>query len=77
MSQYRRKYLLRLHQRAIPHVEFERNSKQAVAIITDIGKAGYAECVNFDGEVVDPSDPDATWQITDAGEKFIGKHVSG
>lgn len=73
MSQYRRKYLLRLHQRAIAHAEFEQNSKQAVAIIIDIGKAGYAECVNLDGDPVDPSDPDATWQITEAGEKFLGK----
>lgn len=73
MSQYRRKYLLRLNERAIEHAEFAKAGKRSEAIIKLLGAQGLAECLNIDGEPTSPADLDAIWQITDKGRAAIGK----
>lgn len=73
MRQYQRKYLLRLNSRAIAHNEFAAIGSQSAAIVEMLGKKGLAECVDLDGRATTPDDPDAHWQITEAGLAAIGK----
>ena len=69
---FKRKYLLRLKQTAIPHEEFARTSSQAAAMIRQLGKEGLAECVDLDGNEVEPDGEDAYWQITEKGLRMVG-----
>ena len=75
MTEYERKYLIRLASNAIPHGEFARWGKRPVAIIERLGASGLAECLDLDGQPAEPGDDDAMWQITDAGLAKIGKRL--
>jgi hypothetical protein len=73
LGEYEKKYLLRLNQAAIAHAEFARWGKAAVATIEAVGAKGLAERVDLDGNPTDGNDPDAYWQITEAGEAQLAK----
>lgn len=79
LTEYQRKYLLRLDKASIPHTEFMRWGKGVVATITSLADRGFAECIHPDDEEpYSPTadSPEGDWQITPAGEAALGRKVS-
>jgi len=76
LTEYQRKYLLRLNERAIEADEVSRWGKRPVATMLSLHSRGFVECTSFDSEgPIDPNDADEQfwWAISEAGKQAIGK----
>lgn len=76
LTEFQRKYLVRLSANAIEHGEFKRWGKRPVATILSLHGRGLVECTCFDGGAeIDPASHEGEfwWAITDAGLQAIGK----
>lgn len=77
LTEYQRKYLLRLNLNAIDASEVTRWGKNAYAVMMSLWNAGLASTSGFNGDdEPDPrfAEPDEFfWCITDAGKRAVGK----
>jgi hypothetical protein len=76
LTEYQRKYLLRLKLNTIPHREFLRWGRGPISTILSLAGLGYAECIHPDDEgpycpTVDS--PEGDWQITPEGEAAVSR----